>query len=206
MQGTERVREAGMQQLLELRALLGAEAGVADVALRVFQIDLRCGDVHVPADDDRFVPVERADELAERIVPVHPVFQPTQAVLGVRRVDAHEVEFRVFGRDHAALEIVLRQAKIILHVERLGLRKDGGAGVALFLGAAPVLVVARQVKRDLPGLELCLLQAENVRIQRTERVRKAFGHTGAQPVDVPGYKSHFVSSVFTATQRLIVMP
>ena len=39
-----------------------------------------------------------------------------------------------------------------------------------------------------------------------ERVRKALGHTGAQPVDVPGYKSHFVSSVFTATQRLIVMP
>ena len=101
---------------------------------------------------------------------------------------------------------MLRQAEVILHVERLGLRKDGGAGVALFLGAAPVLVVARQVERDLPRLEFCLLQAENVRIQRTERVREALCHTGAQPVDVPGYKSHFVSSVFTATQRLIVMP
>ena len=206
MQGAERVREAGVQQLLELRALLGAEAGVADVALRVFQIDLRRGNVHVPADDDRLVPVERADELAERIVPAHPVFQPAQAVLGVRRVDAYEVEFRVFGCDHPALEIMLRQAEVILHVERLGLRKNGGAGVALFLGAAPVLVVARQVERDLPRLELCLLQTENVRVQRAERVRKALGHTGAQPVDVPGYKSHFVSSVFTATQRLIVMP
>ena len=206
MQGAERVREAGVQQLLKLRALLGAEAGVADVALRVFQVDLRCGDVHVPADDDRLVPVERADEFAERIVPAHPVFQPAQAVLGVWRVDAHKIEFRVFGRDHAALQIVLRQAEIILYIERLGLREHGGAGVALFLGAAPVLMVAWQVERDLPGLELRLLQAENVRVQRAERVRKALGHTGAQPVDVPGYKSHFVSSVFTATQRLIVMP
>ena len=48
-------------------------------------LDVYKRQVHVPADDDRFVPVERADELAERIVPVHPVFQPAQAVLGVRR-------------------------------------------------------------------------------------------------------------------------
>ena len=152
------------------------------------------------------MPVERADELAERIVPVHPVFQPAQAVLGVRRVDAHEVEFRVFGRDHAALLIVLRQTEVILHVERLGLCEEGSAGVALLLGAAPVLVIPRQLECDLPGLELRLLQAEDVGVQRAERVREALGHTGAQSVDIPGYKSHFVSSVFTATQRLIVMP
>jgi len=152
------------------------------------------------------VPVERADELAERIVPLHPVFQPAQTVLRIRRIDAHEIELRVFGRDHPALKIVLRQAEVILHVERLGLRKDGGAGVTLLLGAAPVLVIPRQLECDLPGLELRLLQAEDVGVQRAERVREALGHTGAQSVDIPGYKSHFVSSVFTATQRLIVMP
>ena len=157
------------------------------------------GDSQRPAD-------EVAHELAERIVPLHPVFQPAQTVLRVRRVDAHKIKLRVLGRDDAALQIVLRQAEIILHVERLGLREEGSTGVAFLLGAAPVLVIPRQLECDLPGLELRLLQAEDVGVQRAERVREALGHTGAQSVDIPGYKSHFVSSVFTATQRLIVMP
>ena len=206
MQGAERVGEAGVQQLLKLCALFRAEAGVADVALRVFQVDLGRCNVHVAADHDRLVPVERADELAERIVPLHPVFQPAQTVLRVRRVDAHKIKLRVFGCDDTALQIVLRQTEVILHVERLGLCEEGSAGVALLLGAAPVLVIPRQLERDLTGLELRLLQAEDVGVQRAERVREALGHTGAQSVDIPGYKSHFVSSVFTATQRLIVMP
>ena len=94
----------------------------------------------------------------------------------------------------------------IANGNRLLFGKQGRTGISFLFRIIPILMIAGQLKVDLSFLQLCLLQAEDVGVQRAERVREALGHTGAQSVDIPGYKSHFVSSVFTATQRLIVMP
>ena len=51
-------------------------------------------------------------------------------------------------------------------------------------------MIAGQVKLYLPGLELCLLQAEYVGVQGVEAVHKALFDGGAQAVHVPGYQSH----------------
>ena len=202
----EGVREAGGEQLRHLAALLVGEAGVEVVGLGVFEVYLLVRDVHVPADDDGLLAVQRHQVRAEGVLPLHAVGKPLQLVLGVRRVDAHEVELLELQRDHAALGVVLGQAEVVARAEGLPAGEDGRAGIALALGVAPELLIARQVERQLPGLQLRLLQAEHVGVQAPEGVLKALFHNGPQAVDVPGYQPHSVCSPFTATRRFIFTP
>ena len=130
----------------------------------------------------------------------------SSSALRCARIDRDEPEVRVFERDDAPLGIVLGNAEIILHGERRVFGEDRRAGIALLLRRAPELLIARKVQLDLAGLQLRLLQAEKVGVLRMENVLEAFFYAGSESVDVPREKSHFVSSVFTATTRLIVTP
>ena len=72
--------------------------------------------------------------------------------------------------------------------------EDGGAGVALLLGVAPIALVAGKVQLDLPLLELGLLQADEIGVKAPEDLLEALFLHGAQAVHIPGNESHFVSS------------
>ena len=63
--------------------------------------------------------------------------------------------------------------------------KNSGAGVSLFLGIAPVALIAGQIKLNLAFLELRLLQAEKVCVQAVENIFKAFFLYCPQAVYVP---------------------
>ena len=67
---------------------------------------------------------------------------------------------------HPALVVVLVDADAIADAQRLGFGEDGGAGIALFLGAVPVLVVAREVKVGLIRLHLGLAAGRRCRRPR----------------------------------------
>ena len=68
----------------------------------------------------------------------------------------------------------------------LGFGEDGDAGIALFLGAVPVLVVARKIKVGLVRLHLGFAQAEDVGVLGLKKIKKALARTGAQAVYIPG--------------------
>ena len=51
-------------------------------------------------------------------------------------------------------------------------------------------MIPGQIQRDLAGLQFCLLQAEEIRMQRGKIIREALLHTRAQTVDIPRDKPH----------------
>ena len=163
-------------------------------------------DVHVAADHDGLYVVELDEVVAEGVLPLHAVVEALEPVLGVRRVDADEVEVLELQRYDPALGVVLGVAEIVGDAEGLYARKYGGAGVALLFGVAPELLIARQVELQLSGLQFSLLQAEYVGVEAPEDVLKALFHNGAQAVYVPGYHSHGHTSPRTATRRFILTP
>ena len=55
-------------------------------------------------------------EVAERIVPFHAVIDARQLVLRIRRVHAHEPEFRELARHNAAFVIKMRKSQAMQHL------------------------------------------------------------------------------------------
>ena len=86
--------------------------------------------------------------------------------------------------------VVFLHADAVSHLYGLFLCKNCSAGIALFLGAVPVLVVARKVKVGLVRLHLGLAQAEDVGVLGLKKIKKAFARTGAQAVYIPGNQFH----------------
>ena len=123
------------------------------------------GDIHVTADYDGLLLIELTQILAEVILPAHAVVEAAQAVLRVGGVDADKVEICVLERDDAALAVVPGDAEVIAHGHGRVSGEYRRAGVALFLGIAPVALVPGQVKTYLPFLKLRLLKADKVRVQ-----------------------------------------
>ena len=58
----------------------------------------------------------------------------------------------------------------------------------LFLGAVPVLVIARRRKFGLARLHLRFLKADDVRAEALEDVREALAEDGPETIDIPRYQ------------------
>ena len=159
-----------------------------DVLLGVFQVDLPMGDVQVAAIDHRFFRIQRAQISAQIILPLHAVGQARQFILAVGRIDVDEEELLELQRDGAALVAVLLFADAVAHGERFHAGENGCAGIPLFLGAVPVLVVARRRKFGLARLHLRFLKADDVRAEALEDVREAFAEDGPETIDIPRYQ------------------
>ena len=187
------VHEPGRQQLGHLRPLLVGEAGVHPVRLGVLQVDFLVRHVHVAADDDGLLLVQRLQETAEVVLPRHAVVQPPQPVLTVRRIDIHQVEVLHLQRDDAALVVVFLNAHAVADAERLQAGEDGRAAVALLLRIVPVRLIAGQVQAELPLLQFRLLKAEEIGIQRLERLHEILTHYGPKSVHIPTNKLHILT-------------
>lgn len=112
------IRESGVQKNRELAALLIGEAGVAAVRVRVLDVYLIVGYVHITADHHPFAGCEAVEIFPEIILPPHPVVEPSEAVLRVRHIDADEVELRHLQSDDAPLVVVLLNADAVCHRQR----------------------------------------------------------------------------------------
>ena len=85
---------------------------------------------------------------------------------------------------------VLIHADAVRDRNRLLPGEDGRAGIALFIGAVPILVIAGKIDLGLSLLHLGLLQAIDIRIGLPHIFHKALAQAGAQAVDVPGNQFH----------------
>ena len=143
------------------------------------------GHIHVPGSHHRLGLRQLQQVSPERVLPGHPVVEALQPVLGIGRVDRHEIKIFEFRRNHPALVVVLVDAQPVGHRNRLFFAKYGRSGVSFFLGVVPVLMVPRQVQFYLSFLQFCLLQAKYIGVCCFEKVQKSFFHRGAQSVYIP---------------------
>ena len=202
VQVAERIDEARIEQIGELRALFVGKARVASVRARVLQVDLLMRYVEVAAHHHRLCVARLAvgqDALfqvlahgAETIVPVHTVVKARQLALRVRRVHVNEPVPLELANDHASLGIKLGHSHFVNHAQGLFLAEHRRARIPLALGIAPILMVARKVHFDLTFLQLRFLQSEHVGVQLVESVHEALLHDGAKTVNVPRNQSHKV--------------
>ena len=81
--------------------------------------------------------------------------------------------------------VVLVDVEAVCHRNRLMLRVYCCTGVSLLVRIVPIRPVSQELKVYLSGLELCLLQAEEVRIQLSEDVCESFAAHGSEAVYIP---------------------
>ena len=186
----EGIGKAAFQQLGEAFTLLIREAGVTPVGGGILQIDLLVGNIQIAAEDHGLDLIQTAQVCSEGFLPFHPMINSCKLPLGIGGVAGDKIEFRVLQGDDPAFCIQFRHADAAGDIHGGVAGKDGGAGIALLFGVAPVLLIAGQLKLDLSFLQLRLLKAEKVRIQLGKAFQKAFLYTGTQAVNIPGYESH----------------
>ena len=141
--------------------------------------------VHIAADYHRFHGVQRAEIVPESVFPGHPVVNPPQSVLCVRRVDADQPVVFKLQCHGPALGVMFGDAEIISHREGLSAGEHRRAGIALLFGIAPVAVVAGQHQIGLACLQFGFLDADAVGVQRQHTVCKALLFRRAQAVYIP---------------------
>ena len=154
------------------------------------------GHVQITADQHRFLRVQFKQIVAERIFPHLPVRQPGQSILGVGRVHIYQIKLRELTGDDTAFVVMLVDTETVRNGKRLFLREHSRTGITFFLRAVPVFKIVGEIKGRLFPLHLGLLHAEDIRVRRRHKIRKAFGHTGPQPVHIPGNQFHKYSSFF----------
>ena len=156
-----------------------------DVGFGVLDVDFGVGHVQIAAEDHGLFLFQPLQIGQKSVLPLHAVGQAGQTVLGIGGVHGDEKEVRELQGDHPALMVKFVDADAIPHGQRLLPGEYRRAGIALLFGVIPVLMIARQLQRDLPGLQLGFLEAENVRVQGVERVLKSLAHHGPQAVHIP---------------------
>ena len=132
------------------------------------------------------------------------MIQALEAVLGVGGIAGDKVEMLEFQGDQPPLPVQRFVPEPVGNGQGRLLREDGGAGVALLLGAAPELLVTRRIHHQLPRLHFCLLQAEAIGVGAAEEIIEALLHAGAQAVDVPGNQFHADASHTITISKNIV--
>ena len=186
----EAIGKACGEKLGHLAALLIGKTCVTAVGLIVFEVDFLMGDVHIAADYNGFVPIERAEILSEAILPVHAVFKAAEVAPCVWSIYVNEIEIRIFKGYYPSFVVVALDVYTEIDRQRLMLCKDSRSGIAFLFRAVPILIIFRKLKIYLVGLELRFLKAEEIRIHLIEALHKSFFHAGAKAVYIPGYKFH----------------
>ena len=187
---SEGIRKARADKLGELFALLIGEAGISNVFLRILEVYLLVSNVHVPADYDALILIQSTQIISESILPRHAEIKPLQFGLGIGCVYADKEKLIIFQSNCPALSVQLRDIYAVSYGKGRMLCENTGAGIALLLGIVPVGLIAFKAEVDLPFLQLCLLNAEKIRIKSSEALLKAFFTGSPEPVYIPGYKSH----------------
>ena len=143
------------------------------------------GHIHVPAHHHRLLLLETEQIVPEGIFPFHPVGKACQPPLGVGGIHIHQEKLREPAGDDPALGVMLRQPQAISYIQGFFFGKDRRAGIALLLGAVPILKIAGGVHLRLLFLHLGFLDAEDIGLTFLKIIQKSFSQTGPQAVDIP---------------------
>ena len=87
IQKAEGIGKAGSQQFAKTVPFFIGETGTAPVGGRIFQVDFLMGHIQVTAGDDRLFLVELTQVSTEGFVPLQPVIDPGQSLLGIQGLD-----------------------------------------------------------------------------------------------------------------------
>src|SRR6266403_2949407 len=201
----EGVDETGIHQILESPAFFVRETLLAAIRLGVGQIELGMRHIEVAAENDRLGLLQLRAIGEEGGIPMlESQRQTAEIVLGVRRVHRHDVEFSEFRRHDppflgaVALQFIGEgeafcklERETVGHGQRLLLRKDRRAGIALLHRGIPVLAIVGQIDLELPALGLGLLKTDDVGLKLLEkRLEYPLLDHCANAVDVPGENLH----------------
>ena len=115
------------------------------------------GDVQVAGVDHRLLRVQ-CFQVGEQVgLPLHPVVNALELLLGVGGVAADEEKALKFQRDESSLVVVRVDTHAVTHRQRLLAGEHRRAGIALLVRAVPELFVAGQLQFELAGLQFGLL-------------------------------------------------
>ena len=148
------------------------------------------GHIEIAAVHHRLYGVQLAEIRPDIVLPLHTVIQPGQLILGIGSIAAYQIELRVLRRDDPALMPVDLFPEVTGNRERRPPGKDGGAGVTCLVGAVPVALIARQLKRRLLRPHFRLLKADHVGVRKGAEIQEALAETRPQAVDIPRYQFH----------------
>ena len=187
MQGAEGIREPGLKQQREPGALLVAEPGGKTVLPGTGDVDLLMGYIQIPAEDDRLGFRQGRHILAERSIPLFPVREAHQLVLGIGGIAVDQVKLFKLHRAHAPLPVMLRPADSGGRGKGLHTAKDQHAGITGLLRRIPELVRPGGNPQviHLFRTRLDLLKAEDVRLQRLHGVPHSLAEDRPQSVHIP---------------------
>ena len=118
----------------------------------IFQIDLFMCNIQISTDDDSFTSSSLFQKGKKIFFPLHAVRKSCQFVLGIRSVTGNQIKSVVFQCDDTPLMVMLRDADAIRDREWFVFCKNGSAGIAFFFGVIPELMVAGEIKGNLPFL------------------------------------------------------
>src|SRR5882672_52412 len=202
------VDETRIHEVLESLTFFIREALLAAIRFGIGQIELGVRDIEVAAKNDRLGLLQLLAIGEEGRIPVfESQRQAAEVVLGIGRVDRHDIKFLEFRRhDPAFLGAIALQfvgkrealrkleRKAVDDGQRLLLRENRSARIALLHRGIPVLAVVRQIDLELSALGLGLLQTDDIGPELVEkRLKYPFLDDGANAVDVPGKNLHAIS-------------
>ena len=108
--------------------------------------------IQISTDNDRFYLVEPFQKGKKIFFPLHAVRKSCQFVLGIRSVTGNQIKSIVFQCDDTPLMVMLRDADAIRDREWFVFCKNSSARIAFFFGIIPELMVAGEIKGNLPLL------------------------------------------------------
>lgn len=200
VEGAEGVDKSSFFEGVKASALFIGEAVFADVRLWVCQVDLFVCDVEVAAEKHRLGLFEGGDVFKKRWIPLRVAeVQTREIVLRVWRVDGYHPKVIKFCRDDSTFVVGVAVAiignvmlgddvigKPVQYLDGFFFREDGGAAVAGFFSAIPVLVIFGEVNFSLALFCFGFLEAQNIRlVLGDERLKGALVDDGADAIDVP---------------------
>ena len=146
--------------------------------------------IHISCDDDRLCLFQFFQISPEIILPLHPIIQPCQLVLGIGSVHCDKIKIFKLTCDHTSLLVMLLDPDPVCDRYGLFFCKDRCPGVSFAHCIIPVLVIPFQIQRELPLLHLCLLDAEDIRIRLFKEIQESFLDARPDPVYIPRYQFH----------------
>ncbi len=190
------IGESEIEKASEPLALFRQKAGHFAEANRVMNIDVQIGDVIV-AHQNHLALLEDAPEMVIQIgqkllLEIVPLF-PAAAV---REIDVVEQEVAVIRDDHPTFVVVGLDSHAHSPFKGWLRRECRDTGVTLLHGTRPNALQSTgcgDLRRNLIGMSLRLLQAEGVRPLALDKGQKAFFSDRTNAVHIPGDDFHGVS-------------
>lgn len=192
----ERVNQSRLLPTIHPLALLGQEAADAYLPLRVVDVNGFVADIEVAADDHvRTFFAQFVEPLEEDFQKIHLELLTYVARCTAGHIDAHYGQIAEVCTQYSSLTVIA----VVVHA---GYNLVGGlfgedthARVTFLLSRMDIRSVTEFGESggvDLLGLRFALLDAEHVRVSRSQPLKQSFAQSRANAVNVVRYEFHVI--------------